>query len=176
MRDWPHAPVHRLDEQGTYILTAGTHQKVKFFDSPEHLDFLHDNLLGLADCYGWRLQAWAVFANHYHFVAFSPPDAASLRTMISRLHTQTAKHMNLQDRTRGRRVWYQFWDSRINYQRSYLARLNYVHNNPVRHGRVSDATTYRWCSAGWFDRSASSAFQKVVASFKTDRLSVMDDF
>ena len=45
----------------------------------QRLEFLHDSLLGLAEEYGWNLQAWAVFSNHYHFVAMSPPDAESWR-------------------------------------------------------------------------------------------------
>ena len=27
MTDWPHAPVHRLDQAGTYMVTAGTYLK-----------------------------------------------------------------------------------------------------------------------------------------------------
>lgn len=27
MSDWPHAPVHKLKEKGTYMVTAGTYKK-----------------------------------------------------------------------------------------------------------------------------------------------------
>jgi putative transposase len=80
------------------------------------------------------------------------------------------------DNTPGRKVWFQYWDSVITYQASYLARLNYVHYNPVHHGIAGDAAGYPWCSAGWFQESAEPVFYQSVREIKTDRLKVMDDF
>ncbi len=174
--DWPHAPVHRLDERGSYMVTAGTYHKTDFFNTPEKLSLVRDRLFVLANEHEWRLQAWAILANHYHFIAISPRDPGSLKVFISTLHTSTARILNHLDGMSGRRVWYEFWDSHITYQRSYLARLNYVHNNPVHHGIVRVAMEYPYCSAWWFQQNANRAFQKTVASFKTDRLNVRDDF
>src|SRR5262249_53266688 len=36
-RDWPHAPLHRISEQGTYIVTSGTCEKAHHFRGPERL-------------------------------------------------------------------------------------------------------------------------------------------
>ena len=64
----------------------------------------------------------------------------------------------------------------LTYQKSYFARLNYVHRNAVKHGLVDKAADYPWCSAAWFAKQASPAFRKTIASFKTDRVKVYDDF
>jgi len=176
MPDWPHAPVHRLDEDNTFFVTAGTYGKLPHLSTSQRLQLVHDTLLRLAAESGWQLQAWAVLANHYHFVAMPGPQARSLRTVIGELHRKTARVLNAMDAAPGRRVWFQFWDTRLTYQRSYLARLKYVNENPVHHGAVSDARRYPWCSAAWFERTADSAFQKTVNSFKIDRLRVFDDF
>jgi len=72
--------------------------------------------------------------------------------------------------------WFQFWESRITFGRSYLARLNYVHHNPAQHGVVPLAEDYKWCSASWFARNAPPAFVNSVKSFKIDRVHVPDDF
>jgi len=32
-RNWPHAPLHRLTEKGTYMVTAGTYRKDHFFSA-----------------------------------------------------------------------------------------------------------------------------------------------
>ncbi len=69
---WHHAPVHWLEEQGIYMVTAGTLQKKPFFRTPNRLDLLQERLFTYAQEFGWQLQAWAVFSNHYHFVAASP--------------------------------------------------------------------------------------------------------
>ena len=161
------------------MVTAGTYLKEHFFRGEDRLDHLEGLLLSLARHYRWDIEAWAVFSNHYHFVAHSPPDgtnATSLRTFLSRLHTQTAIEVNKQDGTPGRKVWYNFWDSRLTYEKSYLARLHYVHGNPVRHKLVPVAHQYPWCSAAWFERTASPAMVQTIYSFKIDKVEVLDDF
>ena len=70
---WPHAPIHRLSEGGTYLVTAGTYLKDHHFQGASRLGVLCRGLLKLAWEFGWQLEAWAVFSNHYHFVGHSPP-------------------------------------------------------------------------------------------------------
>ncbi len=176
MPDWPHAPLHRLNEQGTYMVTAGTYGKLHHFHTDARRRLLHDALLETAAEFGWHLQAWAVLANHYHFVAISPDNPENLRTMLGKLHMTTAKAVNQMDGAPERKVWFQFRDTQLTYERSYLARLNYVHQNPVKHGLVRAAEEYPFCSAAWFQRTASRAFQRTVGSFGWKRLQVEDDF
>jgi len=174
--DWPHAPVHRLTQAGAYMVTVGTYHKRPFLRGPDRLRLVHDALLELAMKYGWELQAWAVLANHYHFVALSPQSAGTLPRLLSELHTTTATALNALDAAPGRKIWFQYWDKHLTFMRSYLPRLNYVHNNPVKHGLVADAIEYPWCSARWFEENAPKGFKRTVRSFRTDRLDVPDDF
>jgi len=174
--NWPHAPPHWVFEPGVYMVTAGSYGKVPYLNSASRLDFFLESLFGRAREFGWKLRAWAVLPNHYHIVAASPAEPDTLRRFISKLHMQTAKQFNLWDNTPGRKVWFQFWDSHITFERSYLARLNYVHHNPVRHELVQMAENYKWCSASWFVRNAPPAFVSTVRSFKVDRVDVPDDF
>lgn len=176
MADWPHAPVHRLTEQGAYMVTCGTLYKARLLHAPARLSLVQDQLLELAEAFGWRIQAWAVLINHYHFMALSPEDPSNLAEFQGRLHRETSRILNRWDGTPGRTVWFQYWDRRITYERSYFARLHYVHQNPVRHGVVARAELYPWCSAGWFERRASRAFRLTVESFPIDRVKVYDDF
>src|ERR1043166_942376 len=67
-------------------------------------------------------------------------------------------------------------ETRLTHPNSYLARLNYVHQNPVKHGLVRVANQYPWCSAGWFERTARPAQVKTIYGFKTDKLKVIDDY
>ena len=176
---WPHAPLHQLSQRGTYFLTVGTYLKAHHFRSRQRLRVLQRGLLTVARDFGWQLEAWAIFSNHYHFLGHSPddaPDAANLSDMLSVLHTKTSGWVNRLDHTPGRTVWHNFRESRLTYQKSYLARLNYVHQNPVRHGLVPLANQYPWCSAAWFERTSSPAIVKSIYRFKIDQLSVSDEF
>jgi putative transposase len=176
MPDWPHSPTHRLDSAGAYMVTAATYQKQPLFCSAKRLTYLCETLLHLAPLHGWKLEAWAVFPNHYHLVGISQRNAFTLPRFIGHLHTLTAKEINRLDETPGRRVWFQYWDSHLTYLRSYLARLNYVHCNAVRHGLVRLAARYPWSSAGWFEREAEKSFYQTVMRIRSDRIKVMDDF
>jgi putative transposase len=176
---WPHAPTHQLSARGTYFVTAGTYLKAHHFRGLDRLRVLHRGLLTVAQDFGWRLEAWAVFSNHYHFVAHSPSeaeDATNLSKMLGVLHTKTGSWLNRLDRTAGRKVWHNFWDTKLTYQKSYLARLNYVHQNPVKHGLAPVANQYPWCSAAWFERTASAAMVKSIYRFKVDQVQVFDEF
>lgn len=158
------------------MVTAGTYQKLSHLNTPERRDFFLESLFARAAEFGWQLQAWAILSNHYHFIAASPQDPSTLRRFLAKLHMTTAKQLNAWDGKPGRKVWYQFWDSHITFERSYLARLNYVHHNPAHHGLTENSSEYRWCSAQWFSENAPSALVKTVANYKTDKLEVADDF
>jgi REP-associated tyrosine transposase len=137
--------MHQLDASGAYFVTASTYRKVHHFRGADRLRVLHRGLLTVGQNCGWVLEAWAVFSNHYHFVARSPsdsPDASNLSEMLSRLHVKTAEWVNKLDRTPGRRVWFNYRETRITYEKSYLTRLNYVHQNTVKHGLVPVANQY----------------------------------
>ncbi len=62
-------------------------------------------LLTIADRHGRRLEAWAVFPNHYHFIAASPSDPASLKSFLRELHSRTAIALNRKD-CPSRKVWH----------------------------------------------------------------------
>jgi len=125
----------------------------------------------------WRLEAWSVFSNHYHFIGHSPVEGANnLSEMLGLLHEKTAKWVNRLDDESGREVWHNFWETKLTHRNSYLARLNYVHQNPVKHGLAPVANQYPWCSAGWFERTARPAQVKTIYSFKVDKLKVLDDY
>jgi putative transposase len=175
---WPHAPTHQLAVRGTFFVTASTYNKNHYFRDANRLDVLHRGLLTVAREFKWQLEAWAVFSNHYHFVAHSPDaaaDASNLSAMLSFLHVKTATWVNKLDHQPGRKVWFNYWDTKLTAQKSYFARLNYVHQNAVKHGLVPVACRYPWCSAAWFERVASPSMVKAIYRFKFGRILVNDD-
>ncbi len=54
-KDWPHAPVHRFDSDGIYLVTGATLQKRLLFSNPAKLSLLENELLVLAKRYRWQL-------------------------------------------------------------------------------------------------------------------------
>ncbi len=53
----------------------------------------------------------------------------------------------------GRKVFFRVADRAMRSERHFLATLNYVHHNPVRHGYVARWTDWPWSSASeYFSR------------------------
>jgi putative transposase len=171
-----HAPAHLFIPNSTYIVTASTYNKEPLFGSFEKRDFLLETLFEEMERFGWGLQAWAIMSNHYHIIARAPERADSLKRVIASLHSKTAIWLNRAESVAGRKVWFGYWDTCLTSERSYLARLHYVHNNPVKHHLTVNAEEYRWCSMAWFVARADPAFQRTVFSFKIDQVHVEDSY
>src|SRR6266496_225297 len=103
-----HMPFHLFIPGTMYIVTASTLYKQHFFHDAIRLQMLNDTLLQTTSVYGWQMQAWAVFSNHYHFIAKSPEDPTTLKRLIQHLHSQTARELNLRDAVLKRQVWFQY--------------------------------------------------------------------
>jgi len=54
--------------------------------------------------------------------------------------------------------------------------LNYVHQNAVKHGVVTVANQYPFCSASWFESNAKESQVRTIYGFDTSTISVDDDF
>src|SRR4051812_980556 len=110
---WLHAPTHHLSTAGTYFVTAGTYEKAHFFRGDERCAVLQRGLLKLLKEAGWHLEAWAVFSNHYHFVAHSPAsEAVNLSDTLKELHRRSAIWVNKLDNATDRAVWHNYWETR----------------------------------------------------------------
>jgi len=48
------------------MVTASTYERVHHFGSRKRLRFLTNLVLSTAEESGWKLEAWAFMANHYH--------------------------------------------------------------------------------------------------------------
>lgn len=159
-----------------YMVTGGTYLKQPLLNEPAKRSLVRDLLFEFTRKYNWQLQAWAVMNNHYHFIASSPDTLDSLTALIAQLHEYSAKKLNRIDNSPGRKVWHNYWDSRITHQTSLLGRLRYVHQNPVHHRVAENASSYEWCSQHWLEKTAPRSFVNTLARFKTDTIHVQDDF
>jgi putative transposase len=174
MVDWPHAPIHRFSPAGIFFVTASTYMKVHHYRTAADLNRLRDLLFALAREFDCSLQAWALLSNHYHLVVEAA--GRNVRNLLWQLHQREGYACNQRDGTPDRRVWFQFRETELTFEKSWLARLRYTNENPVHHGLVQDARNYPWCSASWFERTARRSFVESVARFKTDRVNVPDDY
>jgi putative transposase len=180
-RDWPHAPPHRLGSAGVYFLTARARSQRHLLADDAMKDWFEEMLFQVADENDWKLEAWAILSNHYHLIMHVPDSkneregASSIRAGIRKLHSLTTKELNWRDNESGRtRLWQNFRETQLTHQISYLARLNYVHQNAVHHKLVLKASDYKWCSARQFKQAVTPAWVRTIASFRFDEIARKD--
>ena len=171
-----HAPAHRFLPGQTYIVTAGTLYRQHFFRTNWQLRYLEKTLLDTLSKSQWSPHVWSVFSNHYHFVAHDIGKIASLEDVAREFHSVTSIWLNKRQNTPGTQIWYQYWDQCLTFESSYLARLNYVNNNPVHHGLVNKASDYPYCSARLFETQASARFLRRLSTYGYKRVRLYDEF
>lgn len=131
----PHRPPHLYVDDAWYFVTASTVNKARVLSSDEHFNLWVQTFRELITEFNAKLAAWVALANHYHFL-FLPKHGSDLGKFMKRLNGRTAYQLNALDNTRGRTVWYSYWDTCIREERDFWTRFNYIHWNPVKHGYV----------------------------------------
>ena len=95
----------------------------------------------------YALHAFVAMPNHVH-VLLTP--AIPLPQLTKSLKGITAKRANAMLGLTGRPFWQEeSFDRLVRNEGEFESIRNYIERNPVRAGLVSDASEYRWSSAGW---------------------------
>lgn len=171
-----HNPPHYFVPKAMYMVTGAILHKQHLLSENKQKEFVLITLLERAELLGWQMQAWAILNNHYHFVAQASEDTTTLPKLIKQIHSITAIQINKWDGTPGRQVWHNYWDTCLTYEKSYLARLHYIHMNPVKHGLVEDAIDYPFCSYQWFMESGDKDLKTQFFDQPIDKVNISDDF
>ena len=92
-------------------------------------------LLGVLGQRDAQIHAWCVLPNHYHALIETNAILEVLAD-LGRMHGRLSFDWNGEEQTRGRQVWCGAVERYMRNDRHFWATINYVHNNPVRHGYV----------------------------------------
>jgi putative transposase len=174
-KPYPHNPPHWFVSNAIYMVTGSTLYKKPFLDKEEKRANFLKTLFERSNILGWVLHAWVVMKDHYHFIAQSPDNALSLKMLVQGIHSINAKFVNRVDNAPRRRIWYNYWDTCLQTERSYYARMNYVILNPVKHGLVDNPEDYPFSSYRYFVENTEPDFRKMVFSQPIDDLQIDDD-
>lgn len=139
-----HRPPHIFQPDSLYFITASTWNKEKFFDNDAKLTSFASLLHRDIEMYGIKLEAWVVLPNHYHIIIHvNKPDL--LPKFIRKFHSDSALYINKLD-DKERKAWYQYWERIIRTEEDFYKRINYIHNNCIKHGFSKNMDGYKFSS------------------------------
>ncbi|MCF7919675.1 MAG: transposase [Candidatus Cloacimonetes bacterium] len=145
-KKYQHNPPHLFKQNCKYFVTGATFMRQPYFND----DVTKEKLLyclqkGFTDA-GWQLEDWVILPNHYHLMADTLDSTVKITLIIKKIHQFSSIWLNKRDNMHGRKVWFNYWDSCITFESSYFARLNYIWQNPVKHGCCLNAEDYKFSS------------------------------
>ncbi len=175
-RVYKHNPPHLFVADATYMITAATYEKRKFFKTEDSMELLLTTMFYYFKKYEWFVKAYIVLPNHYHILAVASNKDVSLPNIIKNIHKYTARRINEFDKVSKRKIWWNYWDSCITYESSYFARLNYIHFNAVKHGNVNDPMKWKFSSYNQFYDLDSKAAERIEENYHFEGVNVKDDF
>jgi putative transposase len=146
----PHNPPHFFVADALYMLTGAIYEKAPLMISDRRKTEWREAFYEAAKVYQWQIIAWVVLPNHYHTVVQSPEHATNLSKFVNSYHKFTARKWNTEDSLRGRKVWWNYWDTCIRSEHDYYTRLRYVFWNPVKHGLAKAPEAYSFSSYNKF--------------------------
>ena len=158
-----HSPPHRFNEgRQHYHLTAAC------FEHRPHLGFSDARMdhfvtawLEVLKTAEAEVLAWCVLPNHYHAL-IEAPIISKVLFELGRLHGRLSRQWNEEEGTPGRQDFHRAAERTIRSQAHFMATLNYVHHNPVRHGYVKKWTDWPWSSAiAFLERVGKAEAQRI---------------
>ncbi len=156
----PHTPAHLFRADAIHMITGAIYQKLDLIHTAPRKAKWRDSFVKASEIYDWNIIAWVVLNNHYHALVKSPKgNATTLPKYISSFHKFTSRLWNSEDETRGRRVWWNYWDACIRNERDFLTRLKHIFWNPVKHGLVERPEDYPFSNYKEYLRSWKTGFE-----------------
>ena len=96
------------------------------------------------DRFGWEFQHWVILDNHYHVLAKSR-QGNDLVSIMKNIHSVSG--FRIKQATQAQNpIWWNYWDYCPRDENDYFRHLNYLFNNPVRHGYITDLNDYPFSS------------------------------
>jgi len=163
-------------EGAWYFVTASTVEKAHLLSSDEHLNLWATTFKELVAEFKMRLSAWVVLPHHYHFLG-QPQHGREIGLFMKRLNGRTSHELNALEHTRGRKVWYSYWDTCIRGEHDFWTRFNYIHYNPVKHGFAEKPEDWNFSSYRYYLRNDGHLWlDNCFREFSTDLLFDDDKF
>lgn len=136
-------PPHLYYSDKIYFITCRTIHRIKYFSNDGRKRLLWIVIKEAERKFNIKLFGYVILSNHYHLLLQSE---YLINKIIQFINSKSAINLNKFDKISGRKIWYQYWDRCIRSKKDFYLRLNYIHQNPVKHKETKDLYAYKFSS------------------------------
>ncbi len=170
-----HNPPHLFRSNAKYFITAAIYNKRHLMKDEGVKYAVIEVMFESFKRLHWKIEDWVLLDNHYHLMADAPENAKTLSCVINNFHRFSALRIkkNVDPACSLDRIWYNYYDTCMTYEKSYFARLNYIWNNPVKHGYVEKPEEWKFGSY-YFKADKREEVNSIMRNYPCDRIRVED--
>jgi putative transposase len=161
-----HRPVHLDAGEDFYFVSSTCYEHAPVIGAtPKRMEAFSNGLLETLESCATQTHAWCVLPNHYHTLLHAQ-NLKVVKKALGQLHGRTSYEWNGIDNARGRKVWFDGSDRAIRSDGHFWVTMNYIHNNPVKHGYVKK----------WLDWPFSSAESFLTAVGREEARKIWEEY
>lgn len=177
-KTYRHNPPHLFVPNAKYFITSGTYHKQYYLQSRQAKEILIDSIIrGFTD-QNWLVEDWVILDNHYHVIVNASEEAARLSKIMQTIHKFSSNILSksIPELRIIKKIWHNYWDTCLTYEKSYYARIHYLWFNPVRHGCVDNPEKWEYGSYYYRIKEGKNNVNKIIKEYPIDKIKVKDDF
>ena len=172
-KTYKHNPPHLFIPGAKYFVTASTFGHKPYFREEAIKYKMLEILQTGCQKYNWKVDDWVILDDHYHLMLkAAESDNASIALIINNFHKFSAMFIRKYKPELKSiiKIFYNYWDTCITYERSYYARINYIYLNPVKHGYVTEAQNYKFGSYYFRFKKGENGLKEILSKFPSNKL------
>lgn len=135
-------PKHLKFDNSFYFFSIRTISGQWFLRPRKYKQILLKVLKEKTEKFQSQLIAYVILNNHYHLI-LKIGEAKNIAKLIGELNGASARAINIADGIIGRKIWWNYYDHVIRDETDFFKHLNYIHQNPVKHGLQAKACATR---------------------------------
>ncbi len=140
---------------GVYFFTVVTYQRRAVFNTEYRVGILRNAFRKVKSSYPFRMDAIVILPDHLHCIWRLPEMDADYSSRWREIKKAVSRKIHPESNERNERLVWQrrFWEHVIRDQDDWLRHMDYIHYNPVKHGRVKSPKDWPWSSfSRWVDK------------------------
>ena len=169
-------PKHILQDNSFYFITCRTIDGQWFLRPDAFKQILLSKIKEKIAKFNSPLLAYVILPNHYHFI-IKVLDASQIPKLIAQINGSSSREINKADHSIERKIWWNYYDHIIRDKNDFFKHLNYIHQNPIKHG-IAKSFDYEFSSyKSWLSKKGKEYLDDTFRKYPIiDFVAGMDDF